>query len=306
MSGVGRITVWPVRDPLVSAVIPAFNAAEYIGQAIQSVKDQTYASLECIVVDDGSTDGTRELVSRYSDVILIRQVNAGVSAARNAGVREASGDLVAFLDADDVWLPSKIAKQVELHGSGALFSYTGLQVVRADLSPIEEIFPPEPDRALRNTLLVERPVVSVGQTGMLARHLFDRLGGFDEQLSTSADCDFACRALLETDGAPVRETLVLYRLHEAQLHLRPEVTLMDMELVFDKMWADTRLPRSIARAKRRARANVYVSVAAAYLHNGARANFIRHATSAAFLRPDRFAAAVGKFVQRRLLRVGAP
>lgn len=102
-------------DPLVSVVIPAFNVAPYIGEAIESVLGQELKDVEILAIDDGSTDGTREAVGRYgSAVTYIYQPNQGVSAARNAGIRLARGKYVAFLDADDAWLPDKLERQVRL------------------------------------------------------------------------------------------------------------------------------------------------------------------------------------------------
>ena len=102
----------------VSAVVPTYNRAHLVGEAIRSVLAQSLPVCEVIVVDDGSTDGTKEAVGRLSDanpglIRYIRQENAGPGAARNRGIREASGDWVAFQDSDDLWLPEKIAWQVD-------------------------------------------------------------------------------------------------------------------------------------------------------------------------------------------------
>lgn len=100
--------------PLVSVVIPAFNAAKFIVETIESVLKQTYQPIEIILVDDGSYDSTVSLVEEnFGDrVRLVSQKNAGPSAARNRGICESSGKYIAFLDADDIWLPKKIEKQV--------------------------------------------------------------------------------------------------------------------------------------------------------------------------------------------------
>jgi len=99
--------------PGVSVVIPAYNYAHYLAEAVDSVLAQTYAPVELIVVNDGSTDGTRELLAGYGDrIVAIHQGNQGLSAARNTGVRRASHEFVAFLDADDVWEPEKLACQM--------------------------------------------------------------------------------------------------------------------------------------------------------------------------------------------------
>ena len=127
-----------VRD-LVTVVIPAFNAAETIDETLSSVRWQTYRCLEIIVVDDGSTDKTAEIVrqhiARDQRVRLIKQENSGVAAARNRGISEALGDYVAPIDADDVWRPEKIEKQMAaLHGAGEAVGlvYTWSAVIDAN------------------------------------------------------------------------------------------------------------------------------------------------------------------------------
>ena len=100
------------RDQPVSVVIPAYNYARYLPEAIRSVLAQTHSDLECIVVDDGSTDNTREVVSAIEDprVRYVHQANAGLSSARNTGIREAEHPFVGFLDADDRWLPQFVTR----------------------------------------------------------------------------------------------------------------------------------------------------------------------------------------------------
>jgi glycosyltransferase involved in cell wall biosynthesis len=101
------------QQPLVSVVIPSYNCARYILQAVESALDQSYPSVEIVVVDDGSTDETAELLERYRDRIrYIHQANRGLAGARNAGIRNARGDFVAFLDSDDVWFREKLEQQV--------------------------------------------------------------------------------------------------------------------------------------------------------------------------------------------------
>jgi glycosyltransferase involved in cell wall biosynthesis len=102
-------------SPSVSVVIPTFNRARFIGTAVQSVRDQGHACTEIVIVDDGSTDDTAQVVAALGEGIrYVKQANAGPAAARNRGILEATGDLVAFLDTDDRWLPDKTALQVDV------------------------------------------------------------------------------------------------------------------------------------------------------------------------------------------------
>src|SRR2546422_11221830 len=97
----------------VSVVIPVYNGEQYLADAIQSVRDQTYQNFEVIVVDDGSTDGSAEVAQRFGEAIrYVHQANGGVCKARNTGIAAAQGGYVAFLDQDDLWLPDKLATQV--------------------------------------------------------------------------------------------------------------------------------------------------------------------------------------------------
>ena len=103
---------------LVSVIIPTYNSGTYVTETIDSVLNQTYPHREIIVVDDGSTDDTPEQVRRYGSAIsYIRQSNSGVGAARNTGLRAASGHYLAFLDSDDLWLPEKLAVQLDHRGT---------------------------------------------------------------------------------------------------------------------------------------------------------------------------------------------
>src|SRR3989344_3204500 len=103
------------KNKIVSVIIPAYNAGHYLGEAIESALAQTYPAVEIIVVDDDSTDNTQEIAHWYSaerNIIYIHQENKGLSAARNAGIHAAQGEYIALLDSDDIFLPSKIERQV--------------------------------------------------------------------------------------------------------------------------------------------------------------------------------------------------
>ena len=182
------------KNPGVSVIIPAYNRGWALRAAIDSVQAQTYRDYELIVVDDGSTDDTPEILDAYGpDVTVIRQANAGVSAARNAGIREAKGALIAFLDSDDRWLPEKLSVQVDFFDArpDALICQTeeiwirnGKRVnpKKVHKKPSGRIF-----RASLALCLVSPSAV------MLRRSLFDEIGGFDESLPACEDYDLWLR-----------------------------------------------------------------------------------------------------------------
>lgn len=196
----------------VSAVIPTYNRRRSIERAVDSVLAQTQPPDEVIVVDDGSTDGTAELlVARYGDrVRVLRQRNAGVSAARNHGAREARGDYIAFLDSDDIWLPHRLERQLAL----AAASGAGLVVcnVRRVNSAGQEVnvfdrrqqFPRD-GRVLEHALL--NPALAPPSV-LVRREAFVAVGGFDESLTTAEDIDLMLKLALGTEVAVVPEVLV--------------------------------------------------------------------------------------------------
>lgn len=193
------------REPLVSVVIPAYNCADFIGDALDSILHQEYPALEVFVVDDGSTDGTCDVVARRgSAVTLIRQPNAGAAVARNEGMQRARGEYVAFLDADDLWLPGKLRLQVkhlERHADVGMCC-TRWHLLHPDSAghyhfehaPVPESAPVDPKFAgwVYCELLLDCEVWT--STVLMRRELTARVGGFDVKLRRGQDYDYWLRA----------------------------------------------------------------------------------------------------------------
>ena len=199
--------------PLVSVVLPSFNRAGTLGRAIHSVLTQTYGRFELLVVDDGSTDATESIVKGFADarVRYLRQDgNQGVAAARNRGMREALGELIAFLDSDDAWTPRKLERQVALLRSAPAqvgLVYCGVEV--RDASGVRSINLPAQRGYLFRTLLAGNVVH--GCSGVVMRRtVFDLIGGFDETLTAIEDYDYWLRAAQFFAFDYVEEPLLVY------------------------------------------------------------------------------------------------
>jgi hypothetical protein len=184
--------------PLVSVVIPAYNAAAYLQKAIESVLQQSYQNIELIIVDDGSTDATWEIAARYqnSHIKLVQKQNGGLSSARNAGIRESTGDYIAYLDADDFWAPEKILRQLEimqLHPEiGFTSTATKVESPEGDCLNIWPC-PVETDSFLELLFSQNGSVAGSGSSVMVRRELQLAAGFFDEALKSLEDIDMWMR-----------------------------------------------------------------------------------------------------------------
>lgn len=206
----------------ISVVIPTFNRADVLVRALDSVFAQTEPAFEVIIVDDGSTDRTRTLVEqRFADCRYFFQENAGVSAARNVGVREAQGDWIAFLDSDDAWLPGKLAAQRDCLA----------QVPSLRFCHTEEIWIRHGRRvnamdkhAKKGGLIYQRclPLCVISpSSALIERSLLEELGGFDESMPACEDYDLWLRLCAQEPVAFVEQPQIeKYGGHDDQLSRR--------------------------------------------------------------------------------------
>lgn len=224
------------RDKLpISVVIPTYNRAHCLGSAINSVITQTYKDFEIIVVDDGSTDNTKEVVQPYlSDIKYICQENKGVSAARNKGIMAAKGTWVAFLDSDDEWLPRKLELQVaDLHQHpDAILSCTNVEFGGIDGATSVDYFKECLAVNFKGTQFIREPLFksyACTSTVMARRSYIQVVGMFNEELSIYEDIDLFFR--LSTLGGCVVNPNVL-----AKAFRRKESGLLNLsgQFLFNK------------------------------------------------------------------------
>ena len=212
-------------SPKVSVLIPAYNAMEFLPATIASVLAQTYQDFEVIVVNDGSIDDVEGWVNELPDqrVKLVSQSNKGLASARNTGLATAKGDYIAFIDADDLWLPNKLEKQVQL-----LDTQPDVGLVYTWISLIDETGQPQgklrKNHAQGNVWvqLTTHNIVECGSVALVRRECFDKVGLFDDTLpfSCSEDWDMWLRIAAHYSFGSVAEPLVQYRCHSNNLSSR--------------------------------------------------------------------------------------
>lgn len=177
-------------NPLVSVIIPTYNSASYLAEAIDSVFTQSYHTVEIIVVDDGSTDDTDAIAKQYlHNIQYVFQENKGTSAARNHGVTLAKGDLLAFLDADDLWMGDKLKQQIE--------AFSQQPELEAVFGQVQQFYSPElpPAERNRDAVRLAQPMAGYLPSAMvITPAAFARVGSFDAQMQINEFVDWYARA----------------------------------------------------------------------------------------------------------------
>jgi len=203
--------------PLISCVVPAFNSERYLDEAIGSILAQTYRPLQVIVADDGSTDATAAIVRRYGTAVeMVRQATAGPAATRNLGLSVARGEFVAFLDADDLWHPEKLARQMA--------RFTARPEVDLCITEVQIVWAEGlADEARHYSNLTRSAAIPGYSTPALlaCRRLFDRVGNFNTTLWFADATEWFMR--VEESGAVLDllpEVLTYHRMHLTNLTRR--------------------------------------------------------------------------------------
>ena len=230
--------------PKVSVIIPAFNAAPLLGKTLESVLCQSFSDWEIIVVDDGSTDATADVAKGYISnhghkIRLIRKENNGPASARNTGIESAAGAYIAFLDADDLWLPAKLQRQVDLFDAQP--PEVGLVYCRAGrfdgdgLWKMPPEYRPQPVQGWAYEALLRVNMIPT-LTVMARRSCFDRVGLFDESASvfSSEDFDMWLRICSLYRVCFFDQCLALYREHAGGINKNQERAYLAHNSVLEK------------------------------------------------------------------------
>lgn len=273
--------------PMISVIIPNYNYSKYISKAVDSVLSQTYPNVEVIVVDDGSRDDSLDILKTYGNEIkVLKQKNQGVSAARNSGAEASSGEFVAFLDADDIWLPKKLERQMRKFDNDKELGLVHCSMSYID--PHDRILGENRDGmegfVASELLRFERGVViGTGSTSLVPKTIFDELGGFDLRMTTAADWDFSYRLGTKYKIGFISEPMVLYRMHDSNMHGNIGAMEHDMMLGFAKAFSN-----GTAENSRKCYGNLHKILAGSFLRTKQYKKFFQHAAMGIWKRPSTF------------------
>ena len=254
--------------PAVSIVIPAYNAMAYLQETLDSVWEQTFTDFEVIVVDDGSTDCIQEWFETTpldSRLRLISQENQGSAGARNTGIQESRADYVAFLDADDLWAPTKLERQMNAleRSPDAALVYTWSTLTNAAGVPTGRIFKSDAQGQVWADLILNN-FVGCGSTPVVKRSYIQTLGAFDQSLGSAVeDWEMWLRLALKHPFLVVSEPLVKYRQHEISASRNWRNMEQGFKTVLEKAFAEAKAAKmsNLTWLRQRAYGNVYLDLA---------------------------------------------
>jgi glycosyltransferase involved in cell wall biosynthesis len=223
-------------------IIPTYNSAAFLPQAVASALEQSYARTEVIIIDDASTDNTGELLERYAQnskiTVLRTDKCSGPATARNYGLSKASGDLIAFIDADDVWMPEKLSKQVkELEDNPDLgWNYCDGLVVDAVLNPQYLISDRNnlPEGMIYEELMLRHPLI-IPSGVLIRKEVFDYSGLFDPEIRGVEDWDLFLRIASKYKCSCLRQPLFQYRIHGDNISRRAAKMETALGLAYAKL-----------------------------------------------------------------------
>jgi glycosyltransferase involved in cell wall biosynthesis len=266
-----------VIEPSVSVVIPAYNAARTLAASVDSALQQTRPVLEVIIVDDGSSDETLAAARSLEceRVRVLSQENGGAASARNTGIRAAKGEFVAFLDADDLWLPEKIERQMaylarypssDAVQCGSFFVDDELRVLY-----VKECT--DTGDSFREALLFQNLPAFLSALVVRRTSLMET-GAFDTDLEILEEWDMALKMARRCGMRSVPEPLVKYRVHPGNRHRNVGIHIAPGLLILKRLFADAELPEDIRRMRRRVYGTFYRTLAGGYYNAGSYRRFV--------------------------------
>jgi glycosyltransferase involved in cell wall biosynthesis len=225
--------------PKVSVIIPAYNAMAYLPETVESVLQQTFTDFEILIIDDGSTDSIQEWSAQITDprVRVISQNNQGISAARNTGVANAQGDYIAFIDSDDLWVSTKLARQVQCLDAAPEVGlvHTWAALIDEQSQPTGNLLISDAEGHVWEQMVQRNSVATL--TVMIRRQCFEKIGNFDIRLRTVEDWDMWIRMADHYPFALIKEPLALYRHSSNSLSKNYLIMQKDFQQVIEKTFS---------------------------------------------------------------------
>ncbi|WP_129645579.1 glycosyltransferase [Peristeroidobacter agariperforans] len=229
------------RSPRVSVITPTYNREKFLGLAIQTVLGQSYADLEHIVIDDGSTDNTSSVIDRFkadSRLCFAQQKNSGQAVARNVGLRMARGEFICFLDSDNLWKLDKLARQIQLMDANP-----NVDIVYGDLDTIDEdgnVDPNAPQMKRHSGRITKQLLLDnfvSFNTAMVRRRCFDEMGGLNEAVRAGDDYDLWLRFSARYEFLYVPEIFAQYRVMRDQISSDKEKRFASNKATIERFFA---------------------------------------------------------------------
>lgn len=229
-----------MKDTFVSVIIPAYKAGLYIKETIQGVLDQTHTNFELLIIDDGSPDNQAEVIAPIADsdarIQYIRQENGGVSSARNHGYRLSKGTFIAFLDADDIWLPTNLELKLAKFASDAAFGlvHSDMAIMDGDSKLTGASKSGKEGYILEDLLSWNGTCIPTPSSILVKREVVEQVGGFDLALSNAADQEFFFRVAKAYKIGRVPAITWWYRVHDNNMHSNIPVMEKDALLSYQR------------------------------------------------------------------------
>lgn len=250
-----------MNSPKVSVIIPSYNYADYVAEAVKSVLDQTFTDFEVIVVDDGSKDHTAEVISRFTDkrVKYIYQENGGLPAARNTGIKASAGELLAFLDADDKFHPQKLQTQVAFLDENPAVGLTYNSRITVASSGDYLLLRPAPVTVTLADLMLGYPFAP--SDVVIRKRWAFKVGLFDESfVANSEDLNFHLRLMLEgCKFAGVPRVLAFRKIHTGRIFRNIAIKMQTYLRALETVFGDARCPAEVLAIRDLAYANHYLT-----------------------------------------------
>lgn len=260
------------KTNLVSVIVPVYNRADLIGSTIRSILAQTYSSFEIIIINDGSTDDTLDVLNKFvqehpEKITILNQNNSGQVTARNNGIKNAGGEYIAFLDSDDTWLPHKLEKQMPLFRQGVGLVYSGINEVD-ESGRILRTVPCEKDMRgdIYRQLLIKNRMT--GGSVVVKRDAIEKVGIFDPSLKAAENWDLWIRISKEFSVDYVDEPLVNYLKHEGNMSADSPVMLNATKCILQKHLLDVPSDPLLEGTYKKAYANYYYRYGIYYYSRG--------------------------------------